>query len=382
MGKENTGHIDYFLLAAVAGLLIIGILALASAASIYSQREVGKTAYFFTHQLIYGLGAGIILGFIAYKLPISFWKKTSFYFVLITLGLMFLTFIPGLGINVNGAPRWINFRFSTFQPAELLKLSFIIYLSAWLSGLAGKVKDKNKDRKNWRFTLLPFLFVLGLVAGLLYFQSDAGTLMLIFAIALIMYFLAGTPLWHTALIFLLGIFGLFILIRFTAYRLSRFNIMIESIKDPFLIKDPMGIGYQIKQALITIGSGGIFGLGLGMSNQKIGQFLPHIMSDSVFTIYAEETGFIGVSVMMALFFILFWRGFRVAGNSRDKFCQLFAVGVSSWFLLQALVNIGAMIGILPLTGIPLPFISYGGSHIVAELVATGILLNISSQAEK
>jgi len=147
------------------------------------------------------------------------------------------------------------------------------------------------------------------------------------------------------------------------------------------IKDPMGIGYQIEQSLIAIGSGGILGLGLGTSIQRFG-FIPQTMSDSIFAVFAEETGFIGSLVLIFLFLVLLWRGFRISKRSPDKFSQLFAIGISSWICIQAFINIGAMIGILPLTGIPLPFISYGGSHMVAELIGIGILLNISKSSKK
>ena len=375
MTSKKSHHFDYLLIITVAVLLILGILILASVSAVFSQEKFGETGYYLFHQIILGLGVGILLGFIAYKMPLSFFKKGGWVFLLINLVLMVLVFIPKLGVVSGGAPRWINFGFFTFQPSEFLKLTFIIYLSAWLAGRTKK-RLSTKDEKSWKLTLLPFLLILGFIALLLHFQSDASTLALIVAIAALMYFFSSTPLWHTLLISSVIGGGLIFLITFTSYRINRVLILLG------LIDDPMGACYQIKQALITIGSGGIFGLGLGMSNQKFGGFLPQTMSDSIFAVFAEEAGFIGCFVLISLFLVFLWRSFRIVKDSQDRFSQLFAGGISSWICLQAFINIGAMVGILPLTGIPLPFISYGGSHMVAELVGIGILLNISKSSRK
>jgi cell division protein FtsW len=321
------------------------------------------------------------LGFIAFKIKLSILKKWAWLFVLINLIFMVLVFVPGLGIVAGGAPRWMNLGFVSFQPSEFLKLTFIIYLAAWLTRRTEKSRGKGKGKspsfreEDKGITLAPFFVIVGIITLLLAKQSDVSTLGTIILVAALMYFSTGTPLWHSILIFLVSLGGLLLLIKIAPYRMMRFRVLLGSIKDP------MGIGYQIKQALITIGSGGILGLGLGMSNQQFG-FIPQTMSDSIFAIFAEETGFVGSSILILLFLILFWRGFMIFRRSHDKFSQLFAIGVSSWICTQAFVNIGAMIGILPLTGIPLPFISYGGSHIVAELIAMGILLNISKTARK
>ena len=185
-----------------------------------------------------------------------------------------------------------------------------------------------------------------------------------------MYFFAKTPLLHTALIILVGVIGLVVLVNVAPYRLERIRVFLN----PEI--DPMGIGYQIKQSLITVGSGEVFGLGFGMSQQKFG-LLPHPISDSIFAILAEETGFVG-SVFLILLFVLFlWRGFKIGKESKDKFSQLVALGIVSWIFIQALVNMGSMINLSPLTGIPLPFVSYGGTALSTELAAVGILLNIS-----
>ncbi len=373
MKSKEKQKIDRFFLGIVVVLVLIGIAVLASVSSTFSQERFGKSTVYLFHQLGFGLLAGLVLGFAVYKIPLEFLRRKSLIIVLVALGLMVLVFIPQLNIISGGASRWVNFGFVSFQPSEFLKIAFILYLASWLSS---RTKDKpKKGGRGKEFTLLPFLIILGLVTLLLILQSDLSTLGVIVAIAILMYFASGTPVWHNILIFLLGLGGLFFLIRFVPYRMKRF---LAFLNPRF---EPMGIGYQIKQALIAIGSGGIFGLGLGMSYQKFG-YLPQAMSDSIFAIFAEETGFIGCFILVVFLLLFLWRGFRIGKGCQDKFSKLMVLGVTSWICIQGFINIGAMIGILPLTGIPLPFISYGGSHIVAELIGVGIILNISKNRRK
>ena len=223
--------------------------------------------------------------------------------------------------------------------------------------------------------LIPFLAILGVIAAFLIYQSDATTLGIIILSAFIMYFSANTFLLHPIIIFPIGVGVLYALIKTESYRLRRLLVFLN----PNI--DPMGIGYQLKQALIAVGSGGIFGLGLGMSGQKFG-FIPHPMSDSIFAILAEETGFLGSFILIILFLAFTLGVFRIAKKSQDKFSRYFAVGFGSWICLQAFINIGAMIGIFPLAGIPLPFVSYGGSHLITELAGMGLLLNILKENRK
>lgn len=367
-------HFDYPLAIVATALIVLGILVLASVSANFSWEKFGKTTYYLFHQISYGLIPGIILGFIAFKTPLSIFKKWSWIFILISMVFMALVFIPRLGIISGGAPRWMNLGFVSFQPSEFLKLSFILYLSAWLASREREWRSKHRKGKirGWKFTLIPFFVIVGIIALLLFKQSDVSTLGVIIFVGIIMYFSANTPIWHSILILSASLGGLAVLIKLAPYRMMRFRILLG------LVKDPMGMGYQIKQALITVGSGGILGLGLGMSSQKFG-FVPQTMSDSIFAIFAEETGFVGSLALISLFLILFWRGLKISKKCKDKFSQFFAIGISSWIVVQAFINMGSMIGILPLTGIPLPFISYGGSHLIAELIGIGILLNISKR---
>ena len=221
-------------------------------------------------------------------------------------------------------------------------------------------------------SLVPFLIIIGLISLFLIFQPDISTLGIIVLTAIAMYFVSGAKPLHAVFLILGGISGLIGLIVLAPYRLNRLLTFLKADADP------MGMSYQIKQSLIAIGSGGVFGKGMGLGIQKFG-FLPQPISDSVFAVFAEETGFIGSVILIALFLIFAWRGLKIAKRAPDKFARVAAVGIISWITIQSFVNIGAIIGILPLTRIPLPFFSYGSSHFIIELMAVGIMLNISKQ---
>lgn len=379
---KRLGKIDYSLLYIVLFLLIAGIVILTSVSASFSQEKSGSSYSFLFHQIIFGLIPGLFLGFLAFRAPINFFKKWAPLLFGINLIFMVLIFIPGIGSEVFGASRWIGLGPLSFQPSEFLKLTFILYLSLWLANrlekekLISKVKSKKEDKPLFTLTnleeqtLIPFLAIIGTVGLLLILQPDISTLGVIVLVSFLIYFLAGTPIKHSVMIILGGITVLATLIKLAPYRTQRLAVFLN----PEI--DPMGLGYQIKQALIAVGSGGIMGLGLGMSRQKLG-FLPQPMADSIFAIFAEEAGFIGSFILVSLFIAFAWKGFNISKRSSDKFCQFVGIGITSWIVIQGFVNMGSMLGILPLTGIPLPFISYGGTHIIVELVGVGILLNIS-----
>ena len=380
--KENNP--DYILIWIVGFLIILGILILSSTSFTVSQEKFGNTFYYLTHQLIFGFVPGIILAFIFFKIPIIRLKKTSFILLIFNLFLMGLVFAPKIGVTIRGASRWISLGPFVFQPSELLKVTFILYLADWLSNRSSSLKGNFFAKKRTALmpqsnhrankTLIAFLMIIGLVALFLVLQPDVSTLGIIAMISLILYFLAGAPFWHVILMTLMGISALFALIKIAPYRMARFLVFLQ----PEI--SPLGIGYHLQQALIALGSGGLTGVGLGLSRQRFG-FLPSVMSDSVFAVFAEETGFIGALILIVLFLLFFIRGFRISKNAADPFLQLAGFGITSWITIQAFINIGAMTRILPLTGIPLPFISYGGSAIVVELIGVGILLNISKYSK-
>jgi len=354
---------DYIFLIISALLIVSGILILASVSASLGQEKFGDVYYFLRRHLLYGIIPGIFLGFLAFKFPLSLLKKLAFPLLLLNLLFLGLVFLPKIGLSFGGATRWINLGLFSFQPSEFFKLTFLIYLAAWLT-------SREKNYRNLTGTLIPFLIIIGAAAFFLVKQPDISTLGVIVFSAGVMYFGAGTPLWHSGLIVSAAITGLIYLIKTAPYRFNRILVFLHPETDP------MGIGFQIKQALIAVGSGGILGLGLGMSRQKFG-FLPQPIGDAIFAVFSEETGFIGALILISIFLVFAWRGLKIAKASADKFPGLLALGITSWIIIQAFVNIGSMIGILPLTGIPLPFISYGGSHTLAELIGLGILLNIS-----
>jgi cell division protein FtsW len=358
---------DYVLLAINSLLMVLGILILSSASASISQERFGSSFYFLNHQLIFGLVPGLIIGFLAFKINLSLLKKWALVLFSINLILLAMVFLPKLGSGFRGTARWLNLGFFSFQPAEFLKLTLILYWASWWSS---KVK---KGVQKTNLTLIPFLITTGIISLLLVLQPDISSLGIIIFIATLMYFLAETPLWHNILILLIEVSSFFALIKIAPYRAARLSVFLNPETDP------MGIGYQLKQALITVGSGGISGVGLGLSRQKFGLLpnLPESISDSIFALFAEEMGFIGSCVLILLFLAFFWRSIKMAKNCKDRFSQFLVTGIGSWITLQAFINIGSMIGIIPLTGIPLPFISYGGSALISELIGVGLILNIS-----
>jgi len=367
---------DYVLFFIVISLLLFGILILTSVSGPYSQQKYGSPYTVLLHQMLYGYLPGLIFGFIAFKLPISFLKKIALPALLLNIVLLALVFVPGIGMDVKGAARWLNLGITTIQPSELLKITFFLYLAAWIAKATQKTTLINRVNNKTQFPFwgffAPFVLILGTIGAFLYFQPDISTLGIIGITALIIYFVAKTPIWQTFFIIGSGITLLLTIIKFEPYRLNRFKVLFDSAIDP------MGIGYQIKQALIGIGSGGIFGTHLGMSRQKFG-FLPESIGDAIFAIFAEEMGFVGGFCLVALFGVLAWRGFLIAKRNSDKFSQLLAVGLTSWIVLQAFMNIGSMTKIMPLMGIPLPFVSYGGTALMVQIIAMGLLLNVSRQ---
>jgi len=369
-------HFNYFLFFLIVFLIGFSFLFLACLSAPASLQRYGNTNHYLFHQLLFGLLPGIILGFIAYKISLQFLKKWAFLLVLLNIIALFLVFLPKIGSNLGGASRWVGIGNFAVQPSEFLKITAILYLSAWISSKLSETNAKDwksitkKGYHNIIYILAPFVIFLGLIAIGLYFQKDASTLGIIAITLLVLYFSAKTPLWHTLLIVMGGLGSLLFMVKFEPYRLNRWLIFLHPDTDP------LGMGYQLRQSLISLGSGGVFGKGLGMSTQKFG-FLPQAMSDSIFAIIGEELGIIGCVVLVAAFILFFWLGIKIAKNSNDRFSKMTAIGIVFWITLQAFINMASVAGIFPLAGIPLPFFSYGGSHLVVELIGVGLLLNIS-----
>lgn len=353
---------DYLFAIIVFLLIFFGIVMISSSSVVVSLEHTGKNYTYVVRQII-ALVFGLMAMFVTYHIDYRFWKKHSFWMLVTTLVLLVLVFIPGIGKTSGGAHRWIVIANNWFQPSELVKLSFIIYLSAWLDS------RKEKIQSFW-FGFIPFVVLVGIIGVLIMLQPDLGTMSVILFAGVAVYFAAGADLSHLVLgagsLLALGV----LLIKTSHYRTQRFLVFLN----PSI--DAQGAAYHINQALLAIGSGGLWGLGFGQSRQKY-LYLPEPQTDSIFAIIAEELGFIRSSLVVIAFIVLGYLGFRIAKNAPDNFAKLLCIGITSWILFQAFINIGAMINILPLTGVPLPFISYGGSSLIILLAAVGIMLNIS-----
>lgn len=358
--------IDKPLLFTVLLLLGIGLIVLYSASTVSSYNNFGNSTYYFVHQLLYGAVIGLVALYICSKIDYHFWLKIIPVLLFVSLVLLMLVKVPGLGFSANGATRWINLGFFTFQPAEIAKLAIILYTAGWISKQHTKIK-------NFYYGLFPALVIIALFALLILWQPDVGTMMSMVLTAVIMLFVGGMELRYFFGVGFLGALAMGILIKLEPYRASR----ITTFLNPSF--DPQGIGYQINQALIAIGSGGLWGFGYGLSRQKH-NYLPEAIGDSVFAIMAEELGLIRISVVLLLFVFFGIRGAQISLKAPDLFGKLLGIGITSTIIVQASINIAAICGLLPLTGIPLPFFSYGSTAMIIMLAEVGILLNISKQS--
>lgn len=357
------------LLIILALLLIFGLIMLSSASSVIAFQNFDDPYYYLKHQLLYGVLLGGLVFFALSRIDYTYWKKIAFPLMIISLILLLLVFVPGIGTELLGAKRWIHVGGIFFQPSEMVKLTFLFYLAAWLETRGHQVKEMSAG-------LTSFLVMLGaLVAIIAVAQKDLGTTIVLTVIALSVYFVAGAPWKHMGIIAGLGAIMLTILIKLFPFRAERLTVFLN----PEL--DPQGIGYHINQALLAIGSGGMFGLGLGHSRQKF-NYLPEAATDSIFAVIGEELGFFFSVMLIVLFLAFVLEGLRIARNSPDPFGKYLAVGITSWIGFQALINISAMLSLVPLTGIPLPFISYGSSSLITTLAAVGILAAVSKQAAR
>ncbi len=358
--------IDYSLLLLVFSLLVYGLLVLYSASTVQSFNNFGNTTYFIFHKLIYGAGLGLLSLYILSKIDYHFWQRNLPWLILMALMLLLVVKLSVLGSSSGGATRWLHLGKFSFQPAEFAKLVIIFYLASWVDKKRGKLN-------NFAFGLLPSLCIIALFSGLILWQPDLGTMLVLLAVAFGMLFVAGIN-WHYLFWSLvLGGLGLYGFIHFEPYRVKR----LVTFFNPSV--DPQGSSYQINQALLAIGAGGLWGYGYGLSRMKH-NYLPEVMNDSIFAVLAEELGFLRVLLVLALFILLALRGFAIARTAPDLFGKMVAFGITFWITIQALINIGAMVKLLPLTGIPLPFFSYGSTALIMNLAAMGVLLNISKQS--
>lgn len=354
---------DKPLLYATAALFFGGLLILASSSMVISVKNSGSPLFYVGRQLLVGGGIGTILFSLAFFTPYRKLKKVALPGMILSFIMLAVLFVPELGYSWGGARRWLTLGPISFQPSEFLKLAFVIYLASWLDA-------RRREVSSVSYGMIPFCIMLAVVGMFLVMQPDIGTLGVIAISAVLLYFLGGGKKSQIVTLGMLGLCLLFVLIQIAPYRLNRLTVFLNPGTDP------QGIGYQITQASIAIGSGGFFGEGFGRGLQKY-NYLPEPMGDSIFAIFAEEMGFLGATGLIILFGFFFWRGMTIARNAPDSFGKLLAAGISISIMTQAVINMGAISGLLPLTGIPLPFISYGGTSLAITLASVGILLNIS-----
>lgn len=352
--KSQETKIDLGLLFLVIGLVLFGVLMVYDASVVEALRDFNDKYYYLKYQLLWaviGLSLMIFISFINYK----FFAKIAPFLFFVNLILLILVLIPGIGTRIKGARRWLNLGIFLFQPTELIKLTFSIYLAVWLS----------KARSLWKF-----LFLISIVLFLIIIEPDLGTAVVVITTAFLIYYVSGASLLRLFPIGLIGLASGLLIIFSSPYRKSRLMTFLNPAVDP------LGRSYHIRQVLIALGSGGIFGLGLGQSRQKY-EYLPEAATDSIFAIIAEEMGFVGAVLVVFVLLLVIYKGFKIAKQAPDLFAKLLACGISIWIGIQTAVNLSAMVVLVPLTGLPLPFISYGGSSLIVMLMAMGILLNIS-----
>jgi len=358
---------DKSLIWALGALIVFGLVMLFSASWVVSYSKFGNTYHYLLRQaitVIIALGACWFVSRIDYH----HWKKYAGFFLFFSIILLILVFVPGLRAEYGTARSWINIFGQSFQPAEMVKISFLIYLATWLEAKKGELSSFSGG-------IIPFVIILGVISGLMLAQPDLGTLFIIAFTAVVVFFAGGGRVSHIILGALLAILALFLMLSLkSSYQSDRFRCL----QDPaYSAQDKC---YQINQSMIAVGSGGLIGRGLGESRQKY-MYLPEVWGDSIFPIIAEETGFVFSSLLILLYLFIFYRGLLVARGAPDIYGSSLAIGVVVWLSVQTFLNIGGMINLIPMTGVPLPFVSSGGSATLAALMAMGILINISKQTK-
>jgi cell division protein FtsW len=346
------------LLVVIIGLTMFGLLMVYDSSIASALQNFGDKYYFIKQQVIWvilGLAGMVFMSFFDYR----HLQKLAPAIFIISLILLLLVLIPGLGVAGGGAHRWLRVGGFTLQPTEIIKLTSIIFFASLFS-------------KGIRVT--PFLIIVGVVVFIVgLFQRDLGSAIVFAATSLGLFYIAGASPWYFISAIPIGLFAFLLFVLTSSYR----RLRVLAFLDPF--SDTQGYSYHISQVLIALGSGGIFGLGVGQSRQKFA-YIPEVTTDSIFSIVGEEFGLFGSLVLFIVFGFLIVRGLQIADRAPDSFGKLLASGIAIWIGVQACVNLGAMVSLIPLTGVPLPFISYGGSALLCNLAAIGILLNISRQS--
>ncbi|QED47450.1 stage V sporulation protein E [Cytobacillus dafuensis] len=353
---------DFILIIVTLTLLAVGLTMVYSASAIWAEYKFNDSFFFAKRQMLFAV-IGIVAMFFIMNIDYWAWRTWAKVIIIICFVLLLVVLIPGIGIERNGSRSWIGVGAFSIQPSEFMKIAMIIFLAKFLS-------ERQKLITSFTKGLAPSLGLVFLAFGLIMLQPDLGTGTVMVGTSIVMIFIAGARISHFIILGLIGLLGFVGLILSAPYRIKR----ITSFLDPW--EDPLGSGFQIIQSLFAIGPGGLFGLGLGQSRQKF-FYLPEPQTDFIFAILSEELGFIGGSFVILLFSLLLWRGIRIALGAPDLFGSFLAVGIIAMIAIQVMINIGVVIGLMPVTGITLPFLSYGGSSLTLMLMAVGVLLNIS-----
>jgi cell division protein FtsW len=372
MAKISKQRIDKYFLILTLLIAGLGLFAFVSASLGVLARSETKFYGILVNQLVFGFVGGLAALFVGMKIPYTFWRKHSFYIFLISVILSILVFVPHVGFAHGGARRWLSIGPLSFQPAEALKIAFVMYFSSWL---VWAHKKQKKEKSEFLYKIVPFLGLLLIIAALLLKQPDTKSLVLITAASVAMLFISGVS-WK----FVFGIVGGIILVVGTLAFVRPYVMQrIKTFIDP--ASDPRGASYQLQQSLIAIGSGGIWGRGLGQSVQKF-NYLPEPQGDSVFAVIGEEFGFIGTAILVVLYVFFAIRGYKIAANAPDRYSMYLVAGLVTILVAQSFLNMAALIGIFPLTGVPLVFISQGGTSLLMAFATVGIVLNVSSYRKK
>jgi cell division protein FtsW len=354
---------DMVLIGLTALLVLGGFLIFASASLGQLARSGATYSSVATSQLLFGIVGGSIALFIMSNIYYRNWRQYAFYIYAAAIVLTLAVFIPGIGMSHGGATRWLDLGITTFQPAELLKIGYIIYVATWLSGT-------HRHIDSWRYGVLPFVGISAIAGVVLLLQPDTDTFLIMAAAGAAMFVVSGGRWRDIAILAGAAVLLLAMVAFMRPYVMDRITTFMNSDSDP------LGSGYQIQQSLIAVGSGGLWGRGYGQSIQKF-EYLPEPIGDSIFAVFAEEFGFIGSTLLVLLITGFVFRGLKIATQAADLFGTLLVVGLMTAIALQAFLNIGAMIGLAPLSGLPLPFISHGGTALFTLLAALGIALNVS-----
>jgi len=360
--------VDRTLLIIILILVTIGFFIFSSASLGLLAREGARFSSVAFSQIVFGIIGGGIGMFLTSQIYYRNYRKYAFYIFLATCILTLAVFIPGLGLSHGGATRWIGIAGFSLQPAELLKIGFIIYMATWLSGV-------QKQIHLFKQGTLPFIGIVAIMGGILLRQPDTDTFLLIGSAGVAMFVTAGGRWRDVGLMFLSAVILLAVLAFNRPYIMDRFTTFLNPLDDP------QGKSYQIQQSLIAIGSGGFAGRGFGQSIQKF-EYLPEPIGDSIFAVYSEEFGFLGSTFLIMLFSFFTFRGYRIASHAKDIFGMLLVVGFMTLIIMQAFLNIAAMLSLAPLMGLPLPFVSHGGTALLTTLTAVGIVLNVSRHQKK